>query len=129
MDHLAALLSICFIIFLGRVSNYLGFADDVLDLPWRYKLILPTIASFPILVVYSGSTLFQVPYPFRYYAEIIDIGKIIFIFRATLLCIHEHVVCILHKFYKYLCRNQWVGSGIVANYQLVNNYTQFDRSL
>ena len=29
---------------------FLGFADDVLDLRWRYKMILPTIASLPLLV-------------------------------------------------------------------------------
>jgi UDP-N-acetylglucosamine--dolichyl-phosphate N-acetylglucosaminephosphotransferase len=43
-----------------------GFADDVLDLPWRYKLILPTVACFPILVAYTGITQIVVPYPFRY---------------------------------------------------------------
>lgn len=30
----------------------LGFADDVLDLRWRHKLLLPTIASLPLLMVY-----------------------------------------------------------------------------
>jgi UDP-N-acetylglucosamine--dolichyl-phosphate N-acetylglucosaminephosphotransferase len=30
----------------------LGFADDVLDLRWRHKLVLPTLASLPLLVVY-----------------------------------------------------------------------------
>merc|ERR1719422_557298 len=30
----------------------LGFADDVLDLRWRHKLLLPTMASLPLLMVY-----------------------------------------------------------------------------
>lgn len=30
----------------------LGFADDVLNLKWRHKLILPLIASLPMLMVY-----------------------------------------------------------------------------
>lgn len=30
----------------------LGFADDVLNLRWRHKLLLPTIASLPLLMVY-----------------------------------------------------------------------------
>ena len=30
----------------------LGFADDVLDLRWRHKLLLPTMASLPLLLVY-----------------------------------------------------------------------------
>ena len=35
---------------------FLGFADDVLDIPWRAKLILPTIASLPLLVAYTGGS-------------------------------------------------------------------------
>jgi UDP-N-acetylglucosamine--dolichyl-phosphate N-acetylglucosaminephosphotransferase len=48
----AALASITFMLFLG-------FADDVLDLRWRYKLILPFVASLPLLCCYwttGGST-------------------------------------------------------------------------
>jgi hypothetical protein len=43
----------------------LGFLDDVLDLPWRAKLLLPTAASFPLLSAYSGSTSVVVPIPLR----------------------------------------------------------------
>ena len=50
----SALFSICFMIFLG-------FTDDVLDLKWRYKLILPTVASLPLLSAYSGSTAVYIP--------------------------------------------------------------------
>lgn len=35
---------------------FLGFADDVLDLPWRYKMLLPSISCLPILISYSGVT-------------------------------------------------------------------------
>lgn len=56
MEYNAALHSIGFMIFLG-------FVDDVVDLPWRYKLILPTIASLPLVVAYSGSTYIAVPWP------------------------------------------------------------------
>jgi UDP-N-acetylmuramyl pentapeptide phosphotransferase/UDP-N-acetylglucosamine-1-phosphate transferase len=42
---LSALLSIACMLLMG-------FADDVLDLRWRHKLLLPTLASFPMLVVY-----------------------------------------------------------------------------
>ncbi len=52
----SALFSICFMIFLG-------FIDDTLDLKWRYKLILPTIASLPLLSTYSGSTAMYFPKP------------------------------------------------------------------
>lgn len=39
----------------------LGFADDVLDLKWRYKLVLPLFASLPLLVNYKGHTTVNVP--------------------------------------------------------------------
>ena len=55
------MLSICCMIFLG-------FADDVLNLRWRHKLLLPTMASLPILMVYIvnyGSTTVVVPKPLR----------------------------------------------------------------
>ncbi|XP_058050921.1 UDP-N-acetylglucosamine--dolichyl-phosphate N-acetylglucosaminephosphotransferase isoform X3 [Ahaetulla prasina] len=56
-----ALLAICCMIFLG-------FADDVLNLRWRHKLLLPTAASLPLLMVYFtnfGNTTIVVPKPFR----------------------------------------------------------------
>mmetsp|Transcript_27561 Transcript_27561/g.33464 ORF Transcript_27561/g.33464 Transcript_27561/m.33464 type:complete len:428 (-) Transcript_27561:580-1863(-) len=58
LDCTAALLSICFMLFLG-------FTDDVLDWPWRYKLLLPTIASLPLLCCYNGSTSIVVPIQLR----------------------------------------------------------------
>jgi UDP-N-acetylglucosamine--dolichyl-phosphate N-acetylglucosaminephosphotransferase len=54
----AALLSVCFMLFLG-------FSDDVLDWPWRVKLILPTAASLPLLCCYNGSTTIVVPIQLR----------------------------------------------------------------
>ncbi len=54
LDFTSCLFSVCFMVFLG-------FADDILDLRWRYKLILPTIASFPLLLAYTGSTSLHIP--------------------------------------------------------------------
>lgn len=48
---------------------FLGFADDVLNLRWRHKLLLPTIASLPLLMVYlvnGGSTTIVLPHPVRF---------------------------------------------------------------
>lgn len=61
VEYLAALLSICCMLLLG-------FADDVLDLRWRHKLLLPTIASLPLLMVYYvnfNSTVIIIPKPLR----------------------------------------------------------------
>jgi len=54
VDYNSALLSVCFMMFLG-------FLDDMLDLPWRIKLFLPSFASLPLLVTYDGSTWVTVP--------------------------------------------------------------------
>lgn len=59
VDYNAALASVCFMLFLG-------FADDVLDVPWRVKLALPTLAALPLLVAYSGGTSVVVPRPGRW---------------------------------------------------------------
>lgn len=60
LDVNSALLSICFMLFLG-------FTDDVLDWPWRYKLVLPSVASLPLLCCYNGSTSIVVPIPMRWW--------------------------------------------------------------
>jgi UDP-N-acetylglucosamine--dolichyl-phosphate N-acetylglucosaminephosphotransferase len=59
LDLNSALLSICFMLFLG-------FTDDVLDWPWRYKLVLPTVASLPLLCCYNGPTSIVIPIPLRW---------------------------------------------------------------
>ena len=44
---------------------FLGFADDVLDVRWRVKLVLPLFASLPLLVAYRGGTGVAVPKPLQ----------------------------------------------------------------
>ena len=60
-DYNAAMLAVGFMVLLG-------FADDVLDLPWRYKIFLPMVASLPLLLNYhagGGGTTIIVPRPLR----------------------------------------------------------------
>ena len=45
---------------------FLGFTDDVLEWPWRYKLFLPSVASLPLLCCYNGSTSVVVPIQLRH---------------------------------------------------------------
>lgn len=66
VEYNAALLSIC-------MTILLGFIDDVVDLKWRDKLIVPTIASFPLLVAYTGLTSVVVPIHLR---EIVGSSRI-----------------------------------------------------
>lgn len=80
LEFNASLLSICFMIFLG-------FADDILDLRWRYKLILPTIASIPLLVTYSGSTSILIPKILKGYfglGKILNLGILFKIYMSLL---------------------------------------------
>ncbi|THD19724.1 UDP-N-acetylglucosamine--dolichyl-phosphate N-acetylglucosaminephosphotransferase [Fasciola hepatica] len=71
IHYLAGLLSICCMIFLG-------FADDALDLPWRHKLLMPSVASLPLLMVHlanEGTTKIIVPIFLRsVFGHSIDIG-------------------------------------------------------
>lgn len=52
--YTAAMASVTFMVLLG-------FADDILDLKWRYNLAIPLVASMPLLVNYNGSTSVLVP--------------------------------------------------------------------
>jgi UDP-N-acetylglucosamine--dolichyl-phosphate N-acetylglucosaminephosphotransferase len=76
----SALFSICFMIFLGYI-------DDTLDLKWRYKLILPTISSLPLLLSYSGSTAMYLPQPLASFLmsdhKLTVLGQLINIFAVV----------------------------------------------
>jgi len=58
---------------------FLGFADDVLDIRWRFKMPLPAIAAIPLLMVYwvnIGETHIMIPIPLRpLIGQLIDLGK------------------------------------------------------
>ena len=56
-EYNAAILSI-------SLMTLLGFIDDVLELRWRYKLIIPCIATLPLAQAYwsqGGSTTIALP--------------------------------------------------------------------
>uniref|UniRef100_A0A1I7VQN4 UDP-N-acetylglucosamine--dolichyl-phosphate N-acetylglucosaminephosphotransferase n=1 Tax=Loa loa TaxID=7209 RepID=A0A1I7VQN4_LOALO len=91
---LSALTAIC-------SAVLLGFADDVLDLRWRHKLLFPTLSSLPLLLVYyvSGSsativlpsvirTLFSV-------RECIDIGIFYYIYMGMMIVFCTNAINIL----------------------------------
>jgi len=89
---LAALLSItCMLL--------LGFADDVLDLRWRHKLILPLFASLPLLMVYYVSynrTDIVVPIILRpLLGENIDLSILYYIYMAMLAIFCTNAINIL----------------------------------
>eukprot|EP00035_Acanthoeca_spectabilis_P036934 m.42696 g.42696 ORF g.42696 m.42696 type:complete len:420 (+) comp8351_c0_seq2:2426-3685(+) len=87
-----ALLSICCMVFLG-------FADDVLNLKWRHKLLLPTVASLPLLVYYFlsyGSTTIVFPVHVRpYIGTTVDLGVLYYVYMGMLAVFCTNCVNIL----------------------------------
>jgi UDP-N-acetylglucosamine--dolichyl-phosphate N-acetylglucosaminephosphotransferase len=43
----------------------LGFVDDVLDVRWRYKIVITMFIALPLVAVYDGGTSIVVPLPLR----------------------------------------------------------------
>ncbi|KAJ1914738.1 tunicamycin resistance protein [Tieghemiomyces parasiticus] len=80
-EFLAALLCLQSMVFLG-------FADDVFDIRWRYKLVMPTVASIPLLMGYylsDGITYVVLPIPLRpILGRILDIGILYYVYIAML---------------------------------------------
>ncbi|KAB2604442.1 UDP-N-acetylglucosamine--dolichyl-phosphate N-acetylglucosaminephosphotransferase-like [Pyrus ussuriensis x Pyrus communis] len=79
VEYNAALASICFMVLLG-------FVDDVLDVPWRVKLVLPSIAALPLLMAYAGHTTIVIPKPLVPYTglEVLDLGWIYKLYMGLL---------------------------------------------
>nr|SVE75176.1 EOG090X07N9 [Daphnia dolichocephala] len=81
VQFMAALLSICCMVLLG-------FADDVLNLKWRHKLLLPTVASLPLLMVYYtnfNSTTVIIPKPLRFVlGHDIDLSALYYVYMGML---------------------------------------------
>ncbi|KAL5280921.1 DPAGT1 family protein [Megaselia abdita] len=92
VEFLTALLSICCMILLG-------FADDVLDLRWRHKLLLPTIASLPLLMVYYvnfNSTVIIMPKLVRPWIGMsLNIGFLYYIYMGALAVFCTNAINIL----------------------------------
>lgn len=92
VEMVAALLSICCMLLLG-------FADDVLDLRWRHKLLLPTFASLPLLVVYYvnfNSTIVIMPKPLRsLFGYDLDLGFLYYVYMGMLAVFCTNAINIL----------------------------------
>ncbi|CAF1275289.1 unnamed protein product [Rotaria sordida] len=94
-EHLhpeTALLSICCMVLLG-------FADDVLDLRWSIKLLLPLIASLPLLLVYFAnyhSTTIILPKPVRpYLGQQWNLGILYYIYMSMVAVFCTNAINIL----------------------------------
>ena len=68
------------------ITVLLGFIDDVIELPWRYKLILPTIGMLPLLAAFDGFTTIVTPrFLHSYTGPIVDLGPLLY--KFIMLCI------------------------------------------
>ncbi|NXC37528.1 GPT acetylglucosaminephosphotransferase, partial [Penelope pileata] len=92
VELIGALLAICCMVFLG-------FADDVLNLRWRHKLLLPAMASLPLLMVYFtnfGNTTIVVPKPFRAVLGMhLDLGILYYVYMGMLAVFCTNAINIL----------------------------------
>lgn len=94
VEFIAALLSICCMVLLG-------FADDVLNLRWRHKLLLPTIATLPLLMVYYvnfNSTTIALPQFVRPWLDgtaSVNIGCLYYVYMASLAVFCTNAINIL----------------------------------
>ncbi|TQB71394.1 tunicamycin resistance protein [Monascus purpureus] len=65
----------------------LGIGDDLLDIRWRHKVLIPAFASIPMLIVYLvdfGVTRVVVPLPLQpYLGSSIDLGWLYYVYMAA----------------------------------------------
>eukprot|EP01013_Petalomonas_cantuscygni_P011065 TRINITY_DN24362_c0_g1_i1.p1 TRINITY_DN24362_c0_g1~~TRINITY_DN24362_c0_g1_i1.p1 ORF type:complete len:403 (-),score=52.42 TRINITY_DN24362_c0_g1_i1:125-1333(-) len=79
-EYNAALSSIGFMLLLG-------FVDDVLDVRWRYKIVLSLVGTIPLLVAYSGATNVLLPLPVRpWLGRTVELGALYYIYMG-LICV------------------------------------------
>jgi UDP-N-acetylglucosamine--dolichyl-phosphate N-acetylglucosaminephosphotransferase len=79
-SYLSGLLSL-------QAITLLGIGDDLLDIRWRHKVLIPALGAFPMLVVYFvdfGVTHVVVPMPLqRYFGQIFDLGFLYYVYMAA----------------------------------------------
>ncbi|USP73530.1 hypothetical protein yc1106_00804 [Curvularia clavata] len=80
-SYLSAILSLQTIVLLG-------VGDDLFDIRWRHKVLIPAFAVIPMLVVYFvdfGVTQMVVPVPLRpYLGELFDLGWLYYVYMALM---------------------------------------------
>ena len=71
-SYLSAILSLQSVVLLG-------VGDDLFDIRWRHKILIPAFASIPVLIVYFvdfGVTQIVIPTQLRpYLGQLFDLGK------------------------------------------------------
>ncbi|KAI3389576.1 hypothetical protein SNEBB_009865 [Seison nebaliae] len=90
--YIAGLLSI-------SCMTLLGFCDDILDLKWKHRLILPSLAALPLLVIHqvsNNSTMVVMPIFLRPYIGLtIDLGILYYIYMGCIVVFCTNSINIL----------------------------------
>ncbi|KAI9800818.1 MAG: hypothetical protein M1825_003601 [Sarcosagium campestre] len=80
-SYLSAILSL-------QAVVLLGVGDDLFDIRWRHKLLIPAFAAIPMLIVYFvdfGVTKVVVPVPLQaYLGELVDLGWLYYAYMAAI---------------------------------------------
>ncbi|KAL9090524.1 MAG: hypothetical protein Q9165_005285 [Trypethelium subeluteriae] len=80
-SYLSAILSLQSVVILG-------LGDDLFDIRWRHKLLIPAFASIPMLIVYFvdfGVTQIVVPKFLRpYFGELLNLGWLYYAYMASI---------------------------------------------
>lgn len=78
---------------------FLGFVDDVMNVKWRHKVLLPALASLPLLMIYSvtsGVTKVVVPIQLRFLlGGLVELGPLYYVYMAALAIFCTHSINIL----------------------------------
>ena len=95
----------------------LGLADDIFDIRWRHKVLLPAVASIPLLMVYYvdfNVTVIVTPtLLLRYFPlpHLIELGmnflSAVIDGRVAVLCVHGSIEYLLHQHDQYSGWSQW----------------------
>lgn len=123
----------------------LGFADDVLNLRWRHKLLLPTIASLPLLMVYyvnfNLTTVIMPNFIRGFVGTSLNIGNgklnystgdflyNNFGCRSFVLRVHGNVGSVLYECDKHFGWYQWIGSRTIDRNCIIHYHIQLYRNV
>ncbi len=99
---------------------FLGFADNVLNLKWRHKLLLPTIAALPVVFVYkvlNGSTSVLLPNIVDIFPSVsVNFGFLYYVFLSMLSVFSTNAINILAGI-----NGLEVGQSIVLTMAMIAN--------
>lgn len=91
-EYLSAILSL-------QSMVILGVADDLFDIRWRHKLLLPAFAVIPMLILYFidfGVTQVVVPIPLRpHLGRLVDIGPLYYVYMGAVAIFCPNAINIL----------------------------------